>query len=254
MTMLPRTIPMLLLKNKGLYKTRQFRDPKYVGDPVNAVRIFNDKEVDELSIVDIEAARGSQEPDIKLLREISGEAFMPLSFGGGVNNVELVRELISSGFERVIINSAAVRDPSLINEVADRFGSSTLIASIDSRRDWRGRHWVHIGGGQEKTRLQAAEWAAEVARRGAGEILLTSIDRDGEMSGYDLDLIKQVTSAVRVPVIAAGGAGKLSDFVDATSKAGASAIAGGAFFVFHGKHRAVLISYPPRTVLKALWA
>lgn len=220
---------------------------------MNAVRIFNEKEVDELSVIDMDAARGVREPNLKMLREIGAEAFMPLSFGGGVNNCDLVHELVTSGFERVIINSAAVKNPGLINKVVEKFGTSTLIAGIDARRDWRGRYWVYINGGQEKTKLKAGEWAAEVGRRGAGEILLTSVDREGEMSGYDIDLLKEVVGSVSIPVIAAGGAGKLSDFVDATVNGGASAVAAGAFFVFHGKHRAVLISYPRRDVLKELW-
>lgn len=251
--MLPRVIPILLLKGSGLYKTRQFIKPKYIGDPMNSVRIFNEKEVDELSIIDIDAARGLREPNIEILRDIGAEAFMPLSFGGGVNNCNIIQELIVSGFERVIVNSAAVENPHFVNEVVEKFGTSTLIAAIDVRRDWRGRYRVYIHGGQEKTKLLASDWAAELARRGAGEILLTSIDRDGEMSGFDIDLIREVTSAVDIPVIAAGGAGKLSDFVDATTKGGASAVASGAFFVFHGAHRAVLISYPTRSMLKNLW-
>ena len=252
--MLPRTIPILLLKSAGLYKTRQFKEPKYVGDPVNAVRIFNEKEVDEISIIDIEAARGGAEPNLKILKEIAAEAFMPISYGGGVKNCEQIQELITAGFERVIVNSAAVKRPNFIDEIVQRFGTSTLIAAIDAKRDWLGRYWVCINGGKDKTKLRVADWAAELARRGAGELLLTSVDRDGEMTGYDIDLIKEVSSAVKIPVIAAGGAGKLSDFRDATEKGKASAVAAGSFFVFHGKHRAVLISYPGRKVLKELWA
>jgi cyclase len=251
--MLPRTIPILLLKGAGLYKTRQFKEPKYIGDPINAVRIFNEKGVDELCVLDIDAARGVRKPDLKTLRQMAAEAFMPLSYGGGVNSCEIVQELVTSGFERVIVNSAAVLEPSFIDRVVDKFGTSTLIAAVDARRDWLGRYWVYTHGGQEKTKRQTGEWAAELARRGAGEILVTSIDRDGEMSGYDIKLIKEVVQAVNVPVIAAGGAGRLTDFAEATREGGASAVAAGSFFVFHGKHRAVLISYPARAELLALW-
>lgn len=250
--MIPRVIPVLLLKSGGLYKTRKFGAEKYVGDPVNAVRIFNEKEVDELSVVDMTAARGTSVPNFALLQEIASEAFMPMSYGGGVASCDVVHELVTLGYERVIVNSAAVRYPGLVTEIVDRFGTSTLIASIDARKDLLGRYHVYINGGQEKTKLQPVEWAQELARRGAGEILLTSIDRDGEMQGYDLTLLKQVASSVSVPVIASGGAGHLEHFRGAVD-AGASAVAAGAFFVFHGKHKAVLISYPPRKQLEALW-
>ena len=250
--MIPRVIPVLLLRSGGLYKTRRFSNEKYVGDPVNAVRIFNEREVDELSIVDMVAARRSSVPDFELLRDIASEAFMPMSYGGGVSTTDVVHELVTLGYERVIVNSAAVRNPDLITDIVDRFGTSTLIASIDVRKDLLGRYRVYINGGQEKTSLSPADWATELARRGAGEILLTSIDRDGEMVGYDLTLLKQVASSVHVPVIVSGGAGHLEHFREAVD-AGASAVAAGSFFVFHGRHKAVLISYPPRRQLEALW-
>jgi cyclase len=250
--MIPRVVPVLLLKRGGLYKTRKFANEKYVGDPVNAVRIFNEKEVDELAVVDMGAARGASGPNFDVLRDIASEAFMPMSYGGGVSDCETVHELVTLGYERVIVNSAAVRDPKLVGDIAARFGTSTLIASIDARKDVLGRYHVYVNGGQEKTKLLAADWARELAHLGAGEILLTSIDRDGEMTGYDLALVRQVASGLGVPVIALGGAGKSQDFVDAVD-AGASAVAAGAYFVFHGKHRAVLISYPPRRELEALW-
>lgn len=250
--MIPRVIPVLLLKSGGLYKTRKFGHARYIGDPINAVKIFNEKEVDELSIVDMTAARANSAPDFNLLREIASEAFMPMSYGGGVFSCDIVHELVTLGYERVIVNSAAVRNPALLGQIVERFGTSTLIASIDARKDLFGRYHVYINGGQEKTRLQPAEWAKELARRGAGEILLTSIDQDGEMAGYDLTLVRQVAAGLSVPVIALGGAGKPQDFVDAVD-AGASAVAAGAYFVFHGKHKAVLISYPPRRELEGLW-
>lgn len=250
--MIPRVVPVLLLKGGGLYKTRRFAAEKYVGDPVNAVRIFNEKEVDELAVVDMRAARGASGPDFEALRDMAGEAFMPMSYGGGVADCATVHELVTLGYERVIVNSAAVRNPKLVGEIAARFGTSTLIASIDARKDVFGRYHVYINGGQEKTKLLAADWAQQLAHEGAGEILLTAIDRDGEMNGYDLALVREVATGLGVPVIALGGAGKPQDFVDAIG-AGASAVAAGAYFVFHGKHRAVLISYPPRRDLEALW-
>lgn len=250
--MIPRVVPVLLLKSGGLYKTRKFGSEKYVGDPINAVRIFNEKEVDELAIVDMSAARGVSKPNFELLKDLASEAFMPMSYGGGVDGCDLVHGLVTLGYERVIVNSAAVRNPKLISDIVMRFGTSTLIASIDTRKDMFGRYHVYINGGQEKTKLLAVDWARELARMGVGEILLTSIDRDGEMGGYDLALVRQVAASVPVPVIASGGAGKLADLKDAVDS-GAMAVAAGSYFVFHGKHRAVLISYPARNELEALW-
>lgn len=250
--MLPRVVPTLLLKAGGLYKTRQFASEKYVGDPINAVRIFNEKEADELALIDIGAARRAAPPDLELLSDIAGEAFMPMSYGGGVASCDLVHTLVTQGYERIIVNSAAVRNPRLVSEIVSRFGTSTLIAAIDIKRDRLGRYHVYIHGGQEKTKLDPVDWARTLSELGVGEIMINSIDRDGEMGGYDLSLLRQIAANVAVPVIASGGAGQLADFRDAV-QAGASAVAAGAFFVFHGKHRAVLISYPSRELLEALW-
>lgn len=250
--MRPRVVPTLLLKAGGLYKTRQFKSETYVGDPINAVRIFNDKEADELALIDIGAARRDAEPDLELLSDISGEAFMPMSYGGGVGSCEVVHSLITCGYERVIVNSAAIRRPNLVSEIVDRFGTSTLIGAIDTRRDRIGRYHVYIQGGQERTKLHPVEWARRLAELGVGEILVNSIDRDGEMGGYDLPLLQQISASVPVPVIAAGGAGSLEHFRSAV-ESGAAAVAAGSYFVFHGKHRAVLISYPTRAELVRLW-
>ena len=239
-----RIIPILLLKNEGLYKTRKFKNETYVGDPINAVRIFNDKEVDELAFLDISAARDGKDPNIEILKDIAGECFMPLSYGGGIKSVEMAREILAIGFEKAIVNSAAWKDKGLITALADHFGSSSVVGSIDVKRNWRGREQVLINGGSEKIALGPEEWAQELERRGAGEILINSIDRDGEMTGYDQDLVKRVAKAVSVPVIAAGGASSVADMRATVTDAGASAAAAGAMFVFQGKHRAVLITYP----------
>nr|WP_255357741.1 MULTISPECIES: AglZ/HisF2 family acetamidino modification protein [unclassified Erythrobacter] len=237
-------MPVLLLKGGGLYKTRKFSNETYLGDPINTIRIFNDKLVDELVFLDISTARNRAEPDFELLHQIAGECFMPLAYGGGIASVDQVREILAIGFEKVVVNSAAWTDPALIPSLARVFGSSTIVGSIDVKKNWMGSEKVRIHGGSEAIPLNAVEWAQELERRGVGEIMINSIDRDGEMTGYDLNLIKRVADAVSVPVIAAGGARTEADLRAAISEAGASASAAGAMFVFQGKHRAVLISYP----------
>jgi len=211
---------------------------------VNTIKIFNDKLVDELVFLDIAAARRKSEPNIEMLREIAGECFMPLAYGGGITSVDQVREILAIGFEKVVVNSAAWTNPDLVPALARVFGSSTVVGSIDVKKTWMGREKVHIHGGKEAISMGLVDWARELQRRGVGEILINSIDRDGEMTGYDMDLIRRVTDAVSVPVIAAGGARNKGDLKAAIDEAGASASAAGAMFVFQGKHRAVLISYP----------
>lgn len=239
-----RYIPILLLKDGGLYKTRKFGKETYLGDPVNTIKIFNDKLVDELVFLDIAAARSRAAPNIEMLKEIAGECFMPLAYGGGLNSVEQVRDILAIGFEKVVVNSAAWTDPELVPSLARVFGSSTVVGSIDVKKNWMGREKVYICGGSEAISMSVVEWAQELERRGVGEIMINSIDKDGEMTGYDLELIKRVSDAVTVPVIAAGGARDEDDLKAAVQDAGASAAAAGAMFVFQGKHRAVLISYP----------
>lgn len=239
-----RIIPILLLKGSGLYKTRKFKDPVYIGDPINCIKIFNEKEVDELSFLDIEASKHGREPDFELLRNIASECFMPLSYGGGVTSVEMVRQLTAIGFEKVVINTAAYRDRNLIPDLARFFGVSTIVGSMDVKKNWYGRYEVRICGGTEKIPFTPISWAKELESQGVGEIIVNSIDNDGELCGYDLDLIRSISLEVSVPVVAAGGARDLVDLHDAVNSAGASASAAGAMFVFHGKHRAVLIKYP----------
>lgn len=239
-----RIIPLLLLKNQGIYKTRKFKDETYIGDPINAVRIFNEKQVDELGFLDIGAARKRSEPNFEVLRDIASECCMPLSYGGGISSSDMVRELIAIGIEKIVLNSAAWTDPSLVPKLSERFGSSTIVGSIDVKKNWRGREQVMIHGGTEKIDIDPVSWAKELESRGVGEIIINSIDRDGEMVGYDLDLVRRVATAVSVPVIAAGGAASVADLRSAINECGATAAAAGAMFVFQGKHRAVLITYP----------
>jgi cyclase len=247
-----RVIPCLLMRNQGLVKTVKFKDSRYIGDPINAVRIFNEKEVDELMFLDIGNSGKSVSPDFELLSDIASEAFMPFAYGGGVTNIDQVKRLYAVGVEKVVLNTAAAERPHLVSEAARLAGSSGVIVSVDVRRNWRGRHSVHVASGTKDLKRDPAEYACEMERLGAGEILLNSIDRDGTKSGYDLELIERVCKAVSIPVVASGGAAGLSDLRQAAD-AGASGLAAGSMFVYHGKHDAVLITYPEYDQLERLF-
>jgi cyclase len=244
-----RIIPCILLRGHGLVKTRKFKDPVYVGDPINAVRIFSEKEVDELVILDIDATREGREPNYELIAEIAGECFMPVAYGGGIQTLAQARKLIRCGIEKVVINSASIESKGIIREIADVFGSQAVVGSIDARKILLGGHRVFVKSGTVDTKLKPEDHAASLEQAGVGEILLTSIDRDGQMQGYDIELIKKVSSKVNVPVVACGGAGTLDHMRRAMSESGASAVSAGSMFVFYGKHRAVLINYPTGTVI-----
>lgn len=246
-----RVIPCLLLRNGGLVKTSRFGEAKYVGDPINAVKIFNEKEVDELVVFDIEASKRGAEPNYGLLADIASECFMPVCYGGGVNSVEQALRIVQLGIEKIAVNAPAISNPGLITELSEVLGTQSVVAGIDVKNDWLGRPRVYdASSGKLKNRTPEA-WAEDLARAGAGEIFLNCVDRDGMQEGYDLKLISKVSKAVSVPVIACGGAGRAEDFASAVA-AGASAAAAGSLFVFQGRHRAVLISYPPYKELERL--
>lgn len=247
----PRIIPVLLLEGRRLVKTRRFTNPRYIGDPVNAVRIFNEKEADELMLLDIGAAEAGS-PNFDLLREVVSEAFMPVAYGGGVRSLADMERLFDLGIEKISLGYSALRDPALLTAAASRFGRQSIMACIDVKRRFLGGHDVVSRRGRESGGRCPMEFAQACVKNGAGEIILQSVDRDGTRQGYDLDLIQKVTSTVDVPVVACGGAGKLGDLHAAIHDAGASAAAAGSLFVFHGKLEAVLISYPPPTALLAL--
>jgi len=249
-----RVIPCLLLKDGGLVKTVGFSKPTYVGDPINAVKIFNDKQVDELMLLDISATVRQQPPDFRLLQDIANEAFMPLGYGGGVRSEEDIRRILQIGYEKIVLNSAAATDPAFIRRASGTVGAQSVVVSIDVKKKLFGRYEVFSHSGTRGTGLDPVAYARRAQEHGAGEIVLNSIDRDGTMSGYDLELLRQVTGAVTIPVVALGGASGLSDFSDAVKKGGASAVAAGSLFVFHGKHRAVLINFPDRTSLDSVLA
>ncbi len=251
--MRPRVIPCLLLRGRGLVKTVGFKAPRYIGDPINAVRIFNEKDVDELVVLDITASVEDHAPPVNFVRELAAECFMPLAYGGGVQNVSAAESLFAAGVEKVVVNTAAVERPGVIEELSRRFGSQSVVASIDVGRSFWGRERVVIRSGRTATRLSPVDHARAVESRGAGEIFLTSVPRDGTGTGYDLDLIKRVSSAVTVPVVACGGAGRVEHLAEAV-RAGASAAAAGSLFVFSGRRNAVLINYPSPDELDAVFA
>ena len=239
-----RVIPALLLRDQSLVKTIQFGRFNYIGDPTNTVRIFNELEVDELAFLDITATVDGREPNLGLLADIANECFMPLSYGGGVRTFEQARAILGVGYEKVIVNTHAVEDPGFVARLADHFGSQAIIASIDARRGRGGRPSVWIRSGSRDTGLDPVEWACEMERRGAGEILLTSIDREGTWSGYDIELIHAVTDAVAIPLIAHGGAGGVADIEKAIVEGGASAAAVGSLVVYQRKGMGVLVNFP----------
>lgn len=244
-----RVIPCLLLQGEGLVKTTRFKDPTYIGDPINAIRIFNDKEVDELIFLDITASREGRGPAFQTIRDFASECFMPVGYGGGIRSLEDARHVLSLGIEKIILNTMALRRPALVSEIAREFGSQAVVVSIDAKKRLLGGHEVFGADGTEKTGLKPAAHAQRMVELGAGEIFLNSIDRDGTQSGYDLALVRSVATAVSVPLIACGGAGSLAHFSAAVGEGHASAVSAGSMFVFHGKHRAVLISYPTRAQL-----
>jgi len=246
----PRVIPCLLLRNLGLVKTVKFKNPTYLGDPINIVKIFNDKEVDELMFLDIMATVENKRPPFKLLEKVASEAFMPLGYGGGIRTLEDIKTILGLGIEKVIINSYAVENPAFIRQAADFAGSSSVVVSMDVKKNRWGKYEVFTHSGRKATGLDPVKFAVEMANIGAGELFLNSIDRDGTMQGYDLALTTRVASAVNIPVVACGGAHTVQDLEAAVKQGGASAAGAGSMFVFQGPHRAVLISYPTSQELK----
>ena len=246
-----RLIPVLLLKGKGLVKTSKFKNPVYIGDPINAVRIFNEKEVDELVLCDIEASILQREPNYAWIKDIVSESFMPVGYGGGIRNMEHIRKLFDLGVEKVILNSAAF-DFKLISQAAAIYGNQSIVGCIDAKKSFFGVYNVYSKSGSIKHKTTPDEFAKELVSAGVGEIIIQSIDNEGSMNGFDLDLTQSITSVVNVPVVASGGAGNMQHISDVLDKGKASSVAAGSFFVFKGKHKAVLINYPKQEEIKAL--
>lgn len=244
-----RAIPVLLLDQGALVKTRAFRRPRYLGDPINAVRIFNEKRVDELMLLDISTWAG-RAPEVDRLADIVSEAFMPVAYGGGISSIPLAADLLARGIEKLVLNTAVWKQPALVEQLAARFGSQAVVASIDARRNVFGQWRARVRGGRVATGLTPASLARRAVDLGAGEILLTAIDREGTRRGFDLELCRSVSAAVDVPVVAHGGAGDLTDFRRAILEGGCSAVAAGSMFVFAAEGGGVLISYPSEADLE----
>ncbi len=249
-----RVIPTLLLRNGGLVKGRQFKNHKYVGDPINAVNIFNEKEVDELVFLDISATANKREPNFDLISDIASEAFMPFSYGGGISKMSHIEKLFNLGVEKTVINSAAFYNPELIRKASQLAGSQSIVVSMDVKKNLFGKYEVMVANGSRRTKLKPLEYAKKMQKLGAGELIVNAIDREGTAKGYDIELLEEISNNVDIPVVALGGAGKLSDFAEVISKTHVSAVAAGDLFVFHGKHRAVLITYPEYSELEQLFS
>lgn len=238
-----RIIPVLLLSEGGLVKTRKFDNPVYLGDPVNTLRIFNEMEVDEIIILDIDASIKKDKPKLDKLREMASEALFPLAYGGGVSDIDTAQKIIESGYERVILNTLCGNKPNIVRNMCSELGSSSIIGSMDVKKNWFRIPSVYIRSGKDCVSRKPSDWARYLEDLGVGEIMINSIDHDGEMSGYETDLINKIVQSVSIPVIACGGASSFLNFSNAFNS-GASAAAAGSVFVFKGKHRGVLIQYP----------
>jgi imidazole glycerol-phosphate synthase subunit HisF len=245
-----RVIPCLLLKGDSLVKTIKFKKFNYIGDAINTVRIYNQMEVDELIFLDIDASKFSRPPNFKLITDIANECFMPFTYGGGLRTITDISKIHKIGVEKVSLNTYALENPEFIKVASDVFGSQSVIVSIDIKRNMLGKYEIYYQGKQKIKKYDPIEFIHLAQDYGAGEILLNSVDRDGTWTGYDIDLIKRMTGDILIPLIALGGAGKISDFYNAVSKGNASAVAAGSMFVFQGRDLGVLVNYPSRTELE----
>ena len=239
-----RLIPCLLLHRGGLYKTEKFRNPTYIGDPINAIKIFNEKEVDELILLDIDATAKNREPDYKMIDDIASECFMPLCYGGGIKNVQQMKKVYSLGVEKISISSEAFLNPNLIKEASGIFGNQSVLVTIDIKKDFFGNKKVFIKNGLINTKLEPLTFLKKMEALGAGEIVINSINNDGVMKGFDLELLKSLKSNASIPVIGLGGAGNLDHIKEAFDISKIDGVACGSMFVYQGPLRGVLISYP----------
>lgn len=249
----PRVIPVLLLKNNGIVKSVRFKNFRYIGDPINAVKIFNDLKADELVFLDITASKEKRHISVDFVRDVGDEANMPFAVGGGIKTIEQIRDVINAGAEKVVINTSAAMNPGFIREASLEFGSSTIIVSIDVKKKRRGKEEVFILSGSKSTGSDPVSFAQKMEKMGAGEILLNSIDNDGMMEGYNLELIQKVANALTIPLVAVGGAKTYDHLRLAVTQGHASASAAGSMFVFHGERKAVLINYPDKEELRNIF-
>lgn len=250
----PRVIPVLLLKNNGLVKSVKFKGHRYLGDPINAVKIFNDQKADELAFLDILASRENRCISLDFVRQVGDEANMPFAVGGGISTIDQIRQIINAGAEKVIINTQASENPDFIRKASDTFGSSTIAVSMDVKKKVFGKEQVYSHGGSKATGMNPVVFARQIQKNGAGELIVNSIEKDGTMSGYDLTLIRKISEAISIPVVALGGAGELTHLHDAIKNGYASAAAAGSLFVYHGPRKAVLINYPDLKNLENLFS
>ncbi|MGA1977618.1 MAG: AglZ/HisF2 family acetamidino modification protein [Bacteroidales bacterium] len=242
----PRIIPVLLLKNKGLVKSIKFKNHRYIGDPINAVRIFNELKADELAFIDILATREKRTISPDFVRNVGEEANMPFSAGGGIRTLEDIRRILGAGAEKVILNTIAGEDPVFVRKAADTFGTSTISVCIDVKKNVWGKEKAWIRAGEKSIQPDPVRFAKQMEENGAGEIVIQSIDRDGTMKGYDIDLVKRIAGSVGIPVVCLGGAGEFEDMVTINSEVQLNGLAAGSLFIYHGKRRAVLVNYPEK--------
>lgn len=241
-----RLIPCLLLKNRSLVKTTKFKNFKYIGDPSNTVKIFNELEVDEIMIFDIDASKKNNAPNFELIKDLSSECFMPLSYGGGINSIDHAKKLFDLGVEKIALNSSAINQPNLINQLSKIYGSQAIIGSIDVKRNLFGNRQVWSCSGLINTKKDPVKWALELEDRGVGEIFLTSIDNEGTWNGFDLDIIRRMSQSIYIPLVAHGGAGNLNHIKDAIDISGASAVGIGNMVVYQKKNMGVLVNFPDK--------
>ena len=249
----PRVIPVLLFKNLGLVKSVKFKDYNYIGDPINAVKIFNDLRADELVFLDILASKEKRTIPLSFIERVGDECNMPFSVGGGIRTIEGIKKILNTGAEKVIINSFAAQNPDFIRTAASEFGSSTIVVCIDVKKNFFGKENTYIMGGTKSTGYAPVDFAKLMQENGAGELIINSIDKDGTMEGYDLNLVKKVSESVTIPVIACGGAGTLLHLADGVKTSFASAVAAGSMFIYHGPRKAVLINYPSKDELNQIF-
>lgn len=249
----PRVIPVLLLKNQGLVKSIAFKNHRYIGDPINAVKIFNDLKADELVFLDILASRENRTISLDFVKNVGEEANMPFAVGGGIKTIEHIREIIGAGAEKVVINTSAAINPDFILEASETFGSSTIVVCMDVKKKFLGKEETWILGGSKPTGRTPIEFAQQMEEKGAGEIIIQSIDRDGTMNGYDIPLIKKISEAISIPVVALGGAGNIQHMKQAYCEGFVNGLAAGSIFVYHGARNGILISYPGRKEIETIF-
>ena len=249
----PRIIPSLLVHDKGLVKTVKFKNPKYVGDPINAVKIFNEKEVDELAIFDIDATVLGEEPDYDLIEKLANQSRMPICYGGGVKTVEQAQKIFGLGIEKIALSSSVINDPKLISNISNRVGSQSVIVVLDIKKKLLGGYEMYTHNGKQSTGIDPVTFAVNAQELGAGEIIINSIDQDGMMKGFDMNLISKIREVVNIPVTVLGGAGNINDIKKIIQKYGIIGVAAGSLFVFKGKYKAVLINYPDRNIKEQIY-